>query len=100
MDEHKEEMQNMSAGPKPADMMVLNAGEEMDLDDYEIVGAEFFAQIREPAFTVRENSLICSVENGRIIFPQSAFRWRMQRYSTKGLQTSRTKNRSMEKNDN
>lgn len=67
MDEHKEEMQNMSAGPKPADMKVLNAGEEMDLDDYEIVGAEFFAQIREPAFTVNVNKVSVNAAGVRLL---------------------------------
>ena len=35
---------------------VLSMDEELDIDEYEIVGAEFFAQIREPAFTVNGNN--------------------------------------------
>ena len=50
-----------------ADTSVLNAGEEMDLDDYEIVGAEFFAQIREPAFTVNVTKVTVNAASVRLL---------------------------------
>jgi len=46
---------------------VLNAGEKMNLDDYEIVGAEFFAQIREPAFTVNVNKVSVNAASVRLL---------------------------------
>ena len=36
---------------------VIETDEEIDIDDYEIVGAEFFAQVKEPAFTVNGNKV-------------------------------------------
>ena len=34
---------------------VLGMDEETEIDDYEIVGAEFFAQMKEPAFLINRN---------------------------------------------
>ena len=38
-------------------LLNMGADQEMDIDDYEIVGAEFFAQTKEPAFTVNVNKV-------------------------------------------
>jgi hypothetical protein len=46
---------------------VLSMDEELDIDEYEIVGAEFFAQIREPAFTVNGNKVTANAASVRLL---------------------------------
>ncbi len=44
-----------------------NPDDEMDLDDYEIVSAEFFAQVKEPAFTVNVNKVTPNAASVRLL---------------------------------
>ena len=62
MEENNTETLNMAVGTMP-----VNIGDEVDLDDYEIVGAEFFAQIREPAFTVNVNKVSVNAAGVRLL---------------------------------
>ena len=41
--------------------------ESIDLDDYEIVSAEFFAQVREPAFTINVNKITANAACVRML---------------------------------
>lgn len=41
--------------------------ENIDLDDYEIVSAEFFAQVREPAFTINVNKITANAACVRML---------------------------------
>ena len=41
--------------------------EEVDLDDYEMVGAEFFSQPKEPAFTVNVNKVTVNAAGVRLL---------------------------------
>lgn len=41
--------------------------ENIDLDDYEIVSAEFFAQVREPAFTINVNKITANAACVRLL---------------------------------
>lgn len=51
------------------ELMISNFhGEEsIDLDDYEIVSAEFFAQIKEPAFTINVNKITANAASVRMM---------------------------------
>lgn len=46
---------------------VIETDEEIDIDDYEIVGAEFFAQVKEPAFTVNGNKVTANAASVRLL---------------------------------
>jgi len=41
--------------------------EKIDLDDYEIVSAEFFAQVKEPAFTINVNKITANAAAVRML---------------------------------
>ena len=41
--------------------------ESIDLDDYEIVSAEFFAQVKEPAFTINVNKITANAAAVRML---------------------------------
>lgn len=41
--------------------------ENIDLDDYEIVSAEFFAQVKEPAFTINVNKITANAAAVRML---------------------------------
>ena len=41
--------------------------ENINLDDYEIVSAEFFAQVREPAFTINVNKITANAACVRLL---------------------------------
>lgn len=55
---------NMNQQSFPPD---YNPDDEMDLDDYEIVSAEFFAQVKEPAFTVNVNKVAPNAASVRLL---------------------------------
>jgi hypothetical protein len=57
----------MSVKDAEKQFQVSGADEEMDIDDYEIVGAEFFAQIKEPAFTVNVNKVTANAASVRLL---------------------------------
>jgi hypothetical protein len=50
-------------------MKIIGIGtdQEMDIDDYEIVSAEFFAQMKEPAFTVNVNKIAVNAAGVRLL---------------------------------
>ena len=55
---------------KDSEQLVINSlhGEEsIDLNDYEIVSAEFFAQIKEPAFTINVNKITANAASVRMM---------------------------------
>ncbi len=48
-------------------LLNMDADQEMDIDDYELVGAEFFAQTKEPAFTVNVNKITVNAAGVRLL---------------------------------
>ncbi|MBQ8940693.1 MAG: hypothetical protein IJ062_02575 [Firmicutes bacterium] len=48
-------------------LLNMSSDQEINIDDYEIVGAEFFAQVKEPAFTVNVNKITVNVACVRLL---------------------------------
>lgn len=48
-------------------MSNFHGEESIDLDDYEIVSAEFFAQIKEPSFTINVNKITANAASVRMM---------------------------------
>ena len=66
MDEKMTEGQELKEQTEFADAAIWN-DEEEDLDEYEIVGTQFFAQVKEPAFTVNVNKVTVNAASIRLL---------------------------------